>query len=403
MQSDRRQLAGVLVNSGMAVTSLGVARCFGRHGIPVICLNSEQHSIAQYSRYVSRCLKCPSLKDETAYVNMLLDFGKQIQSKMIILPTGDRDVLVLSKYKEKLEQFYLIPVPSHEIVQKFVNKKNFYKYIHAMEIPHPRTYFPTNITELGEMGRQIAYPYIVKPADSLFFQEEFHRKCFVINSCQELDWAVDQLRDMNLEIMIQEIVPGNEIYDFYTYLNRESLPLAICGWDKLRQFPPDFGTGSLCKSIWRPNIVEPTIRMLQAIGYYGFANPELIKDPRDGIYKLLEINVRITLQNRLAAACGVDIEYTAYLDAIGHHVLNQFVSRSNILWVDDFLDLVSRLILLRRKEGGISRVIKSLKARKVHSVVAWDDPLPTIARAVYLFRGALRRLFRNRFTIAITL
>jgi len=397
IRSNYSNLTGVVVTAELSCNTLGVIRAFGRRGIPVVYIDSERSTMVRYSKYITKRLKCKSTREsETEFINVLLDFGKQISGQMMIIPTGDRVVLALSKHKHELEQFYHLPVPTFETVQKLVNKKNFYKLLAEMQIPHPNTYFPESLTELRLMGREVAYPYIIKPAYSHLFQEEFGRKVFVINSPQELDWAVGRLRDKDLEVMVQEIIPGKEIYMFCTYLNRKSEPLAICGYDKIRQYPPDFGSGSFCKSSLRSSPVEECIQLLQAIGYYGFAEPELKKDPRDGKYKLLEINARTTTQNRLAAACGVDIEYIAYLDAGGRCIKNLFSFRSDIFWVDDFADLLSCLMLLKRKELGIGEVVKSFKDRKVHSVAAWDDSAPLIVRAFNLGFSA-PWLFRELF------
>lgn len=393
MQSNYHDSTGVIVNAGPTANTLGVIRCFGRRGIPVVYLDSERGSMVRYSKYISRRLKCLSLREsETEFISVLLDFGKQTSNRMMIIPTGDREVMALSKYKKELEQFYLIPVPNHEIVQKLVNKRTFYKLLVEMRIPHPKTYFPKNITELWLIGKEIDYPFIIKPAYSSSFQEEFHKKCFVINSYQELDCAVERLKGKNLELVIQEIIPGKELYDFYAYLNRKSEPLAICGWDKIRHYPLDFGSGSLCKSAWRPAALEQGIWLLKAIGYYGFAAPELKLDSRDNKYKLIEINARTTLQNRLAAACGLDIEYIAYLDVNEHFVREPITPRNNVLWVDDFVDLASLLIYLKRKEVTVGSLVKSSGMRKVHSVAAWDDPAPLIARAINLSFSVLRLL-----------
>ena len=221
MPHNYRSSTGVMVNGGTAANSLGLIRGFGRRGIPVVYLDSERHSMERYSGYTTQRLKCPSLREsEAEFINVLLDFGQHIDSKMVIIPTGDREVLALSKHRQELEQFYLLPIPSHEIVQKLVNKKSFYKLLAEIQIAHPKTYFPENITQLRLMGSEISYPYIIKPAYSLPFQEAFHRKCFVIKSSSELERAVRRLEDKNLEVIIQEIVPGQEVYAFLTYFNR---------------------------------------------------------------------------------------------------------------------------------------------------------------------------------------
>ena len=380
-QSEPDSQTGVIVTAGLTANALGVIRTFGRRGIPVVYIDSERHALARYSRYIDERLKCPSIKEsETGFINTLIDFGRHIDRKMVIIPAGDGEVLALSKHRQDLEHYYHLPVASYDVVQKLVNKTQFYKMLLELNIPHPKTYFPESLADLRFIGQELAYPFIIKPAYSSLFQSEFGKKVFLINSSKELDMAINQLTGRNLEVVIQEIVPGREMYAFYTYLNSKSEALAVCGYDKIRHYPPDFGSCSFCESCWRPSAIEPVIDLLQKIGYYGFAEPELIRDPRDDTYKLLEINARTTLQNRLASACGVDMEYLAFLDANGRSMKDSMSFRSNVLWVDDLTDFLAFLIQLKRKDFSISEILKMLKLGKVHSVLAWDDPVPFFAR-----------------------
>lgn len=386
MQSNYPNLTGVVVTGGAVANSLGVVRAFGRRGISVIYLDYlGWRNATRYSKYITKCLKIPSpMESETGFIKALLDFGKQIKGQMMIVPTGDSDVLALSKHKSELEKYYYLPIPTFETVQMLVNKKNFYKLLTKMNIPCPKTYFPENLIELQAMGQKMDYPYLIKPACTHLFAPAFGSKNFVIHSRQELSQAIERLKDKNVEVVIQEIIPGKEIYMFYTYFNRESEPLAVCGYDKIRQFPDDFGSGSFCKSSWRSSPINECIKLLKAIKYSGFAEPELKKDPRDNEYKLLEINARTTTENRLAAACGVDIEYISYLDAAGQSTKNPFLFQSDIFWEDDLYDLLSCIMRLKRKELRISEIIRTLKTPKVHSVESWDDPFPLIVHTIDL-------------------
>jgi predicted ATP-grasp superfamily ATP-dependent carboligase len=392
-QSEPRSQTGVVVTAETTATALGVIRSFGRRGIPVVYMDSRRHAIARYSRYIGERLKCPSVvESEAGFIDALLDFGRHIDRKMIIIPVGDDEVLALSKYRQDLEPYYHLPVSSHDVVQTLVNKRRFYKLLLEMNIPHPKTYFPESVDDLRYMGREIDYPFVIKPAYSSRFQSEFGRKAFLIGSPSELDRAIGRLMGKNLELVVQEIVPGRQVYAFYSYLNSRSEVLAVCGYDKIRHHPVDFGSGSFCESCWRPDIVEPTIDLLQRLGYCGFAEPELIRDPRDNTYKLLEINARTTLQNRLASACGVDIEYVALLDAEGRYTQDSKSFRGSVLWVDDLADLQSFFTKLKRRELTVAEVLKSLRLGKVHSVFAWDDPVPFLARAADRGLRSLRLL-----------
>ena len=121
-------LVPVFIGGNNNVNNLGVARNLGRHGVPVILLDYERPSIARSSRYISKKLACPNPSEsEIQYVDFLIKQGKQTDEKCVIIPTNDAAVLALSRYKEELEEYYLLPVPSFKVVETLVNKKYFYQ------------------------------------------------------------------------------------------------------------------------------------------------------------------------------------------------------------------------------------------------------------------------------------
>jgi predicted ATP-grasp superfamily ATP-dependent carboligase len=370
----------VIVGGNNNVNNLGVARNLGRLGIPVILLDYECPSIARSSRYISKKLACPNPSEsEIQFIDFLLKQGKQMDEKYVIIPTNDATVLALSRYKEDLEQYYLLPVPSFYVVETLVNKKLFYQFLDQILISHPRTYFPADLAKLESIGHGIEYPYIIKPVYSHLFDAEFATKCFLINSSQDLNHAVKRLENKDLEVVIQEIIPGNEHYSLLTYFNKRAEPLAICGWDKLRQYPPDYGmSSSLCKSAWRAAPIDLAIQTLKTLKFHGIAEAEFKKDPRDGQYKFLEINARTSVPIALPAKCGVNIEYAAYLDIIGQYNGNSVSPQSGILWINEITDLLSCIKQIRGGKLGVKEAIKSRIGKKVYATVAWDDPLPFI-------------------------
>ena len=63
--------------------------------------------------------------------------------------------------------------------------------------------------------------------------------------------------------------------------------------------------------------VDAALRLLEAFGYYGLSQVEFKRDPRDGGFKLMEINPRLWQWHGLATACGVDLPRIAYDDLVG--------------------------------------------------------------------------------------
>ncbi|MGW8179262.1 MAG: hypothetical protein ACWGQW_10950 [bacterium] len=136
---------------------------------------------------------------------------------------------------------------------------------------------------------------------------------------------------------------------------------------------------------------------LSGLNFQGLAAVEFKRDPRDNQYKVIEVNPRTTLQNRLAAACGIDIEFLAYLDFTGRETKSVRPPDTGTLWVEDFIDIVSRMRDILRDRS----VPSQQSPRKVRSIVSWGDPVPMLARVYFLFLKTAR-LVGSRFKTMVS-
>lgn len=361
------------------VNALGVLRGLRRKGIPVILLDVDSHSMVRYSRFVSRRFPCPNPNDsEMGFIDALIKLGQSLDHRPVFIPTGDAEVMALARHQETLLPYYRMPVASFDTISLLVNKKRFFQDVISRNIPCPRTCFPETVEEMREMAADIGYPLIIKSAYSHQFIREFHKKVFVIHSPSALETAIGMLYGAHQDYFLQEIIPGNTLYLFYSYFNPQSVPLGICGYDKVRQFPKDFGIGTVCRSMNRSQPIHAAVQYLQNIGYYGLAEPEFKLDPRDGLYKLLEINTRCVTQTLLATACGVHVEYLAYQDLIWGNVEPLKPATEGILWIDEINELHYQLSRIRRGLFSFSELLEISKGEKVFACAAVDDPVPLI-------------------------
>ena len=119
--------------------------------------------------------------------------------------------------------------------------------------------------------------------------------------------------------MIQELIPGgdDELYTLGSYLDASGTPLGLFSGRKLRQTPPNVGTCRVGEAVWVQEVVDAGLRLLAALSFTGLSQVEFKRDPRDGRFKLMEINPRLFQWHGLAAACGVDLPALAYWDLLG--------------------------------------------------------------------------------------
>lgn len=381
---------------GMDINGLGVVRSLGRRGIPVIGLDPNPRQIGLFSRY-SKGITCPEPKNEKGYINFLLDIGERMDSKGVIFPGPDAHTISILKHRVELEKYYIFPMAKLDVIEKLMNKRKFYETLETLGMPYPRTYFPIDISEVKQISKEITYPYIVKPIFSTDFGKEFGVKVFKVDSDEELVKAYDKAISSGHEVVIQEVIPGSNtnLHLVGAYFNRISEPLGIFTFRRIRQYPHVFGNGALCVSVWIPEIAELCTTFLKKIKYHGIIDAELKRDPRDNTFKFIEINPRTGWQNRLAARCGVNLPYIAYMDAIGENVEKTISKKEGVKWLYMFYDLMSSFESISKHELSFIEYINSLRGEKEYAIFAWNDPLPFFVSLFNLSSAVLRYSLRR--------
>lgn len=378
-------------------TGLGVIRSLGRRGIPVIGLDSSFFGVGFFSRYC-KSIVCPDPETKEAeYIDFLLSIGEQLNIKGVLIPTGDVEVLAISKYRDKLEKYYKFPMAKLALIEKLVNKRKFYEMLEKLDVPYPKTYFPNDVSDIKEISKEITYPYVVKPIFSTNFGKEFSAKVFKVNSAEELVKAYNKATSSGHEVMIQDVIHGSDanIYGFCSYFNCKSEPLGTFIYKKIRGYPEGFGLCSFVESVFEPKIVKLATQLLQSINYHGISEVEFKKDQRDDTFKIIEINARTWGENSLAAKCGVDLSYMAYMDAIGKEVEKVISWKEGVKWLYMFNDTLSAFERISKDELSIIKWIISLRGEKEYAIFTQDDPLPFFISPFNLSSVVLRFLLKR--------
>jgi biotin carboxylase len=122
-------------------------------------------------------------------------------------------------------------------------------------------------------------------------------------------------------------------------------------------------------------MVDAGLRFLAALGFHGISQVEFKRDPRDGRYKLMEINPRLFQWHGLAAACGVDLPRLAYCDLLGLPVPAAAMNGRGRRWAITFL----------AGEGPAFQ-----RPPYVDAVLALDDLRPAAVYAARIARSLVR-------------
>ena len=75
----------------------------------------------------------------------------------------------------------------------------------------------------------------------------------------------------------------------------------------------DFGKATtFAVSLKDPYLEDMAVNLLKEIGYFGIAEVEFMRDDKDGLYKLLEINGRPWGWHTLLKASGINLPYMLF-------------------------------------------------------------------------------------------
>jgi D-aspartate ligase len=364
---------------------LGIVRSLAKQSIPVYILDN-QLCIGRFSRYTSKCIKCPDVNEETAFFDFLTNLVKKEHlNGWVVFPTDDETVYFLSRFKKKLQGFYRITTPDWEVVKYTYNKKLTYQFAEKVGIPIPQTFYPETIDDVYKL--KIQYPLIIKPAVVKKFFNITKKKVYRADNEKELLSFYQRMCSIidPSEIMIQEFIPGRPNYLFsFCPLFKNGKVLARIVAKRARQHPMDFGNASTYAEIVDiPELEEMGTKFLEGIDYYGLSEVEFKQDPRDGQYKLLEINARIWGWHTLAIRAGIDLPYWLYLDMIGEKFETNSHPREArwIRLITDIPTVISEIVKGRMK---ITDYLKSLSGKKEFAVFSLSDPFPFIVEFILL-------------------
>lgn len=364
---------------------LGIARSLGRRGIPVYILD-DQHCISYYSRYTKQTIRVESILDETKTVNAVLEVGQRFGlQNWVLFPTRDETVAAFSRHRTELAQFFRVTTGEWDSVQWAWDKKKTYELAESLDIPCPKTFNVRDSSELPSLYSRL--PLAIKPAVKENFFYATGAKAWRADTAAQLhklyDKAARQIRPE--EILLQEIIPGDgrEQYSYCAFF-RNGQPHSTLTARRARQHPREFGrAATYVETVAVPVIEELSERFLRAIDYHGLAEIEFKRDPRDGKYKLLDVNARAWGFHSIGSACGVDFPYIVYADQLGLPV-EPACAKIGVGWLRLLTDVPTAISDFAHGSLGLGAYVRSLRATRIESVFSWEDPLPSLAEVVLL-------------------
>lgn len=291
----------VLILDCGAPQILAMAECLRKSGYQVDALCCSKGNYGYHSKLIENKFVCPMEHDKN-YAFYVLDFLKHHHYDLII-PTSDLNAEFCSFYKGEIEKYTKVLIPEKEIFIKAYDKNNLMTLCKEKSYPHPVTIDLKNWDCVNaDMLVDFPYPGLLKPNLT-----SGGRGMTLVNNLEELKNVYPSINLQYGECHLQQfIMPGGRQIKVEIMTDSDG-KLAYSSVIWKQRFYPINGGSSCCNiTIEEPEIVEICGKILQDIGWIGFADFDIIEDPKTKQLLIMEINPRTPACVRSAYKSGMD-------------------------------------------------------------------------------------------------
>jgi D-aspartate ligase len=385
---------------------VGIVRSLGRLGVPVYVVDSDPRGPASYSKYLrGRFVFDLATADPDATVEYLLEVGRRIGSRAVLIPMWDDMAVLVSDHFEALSERFVIPQQPDGLARSLASKKEMCLLARRHSISAPEARFPSSVEEVRSFADTATFPVMLKGIAGNRLLERTGRKMVIVDRPDELVRLYLEMEDpTDPNLMLQEYIPGGDdaVWMFNGYFDHESDCLVGFTGRKLRQTPVYTGSTSLGICLKNDTVDETTRQWMKQLGYRGILDIGYRYDARDGQYKVLDVNPRIGGTFRLfVARNGMDVARALYLDMTGQPVpVTDLIEGRK--WMDE-QDVISCLQYRRDHRLTLLQWAASLKGVRETIYFARDDLAPfwrawsyALGRALGPVRRSLRSAKASR-------
>lgn len=219
----------------------------------------------------------------------------------LVVPMNDFAALILSEHKEELSPYSFICVNDFDVFSLAIDKKKTMQICMQNDIPCPKTAEFESISDFDDSDWK--YPLVIKPRSG-YGANGFNR----VDSREQLNELFTMTEKKFGPSLVQEYIPQTDSqYQVEMFMDNDGNCKSFVLMDKLRWYPINGGSSTFNVTLNDEKIKEDCIALLKQLNYKGYASLDLIRDPRDGVAKILEINPRINGTAKICFYAGVDI------------------------------------------------------------------------------------------------
>ena len=290
----------MLLLNGEAVQTLIIARMLKKSGYEVHLICNATLNYGYHTKYATKKVVC-STKDETDYLEFVKRYVKD-NGIATIIPMNDDGATFLSKYKQELIGFVPFLMPDWDTFEKGYDKNLLMALCKEKGYPHPITIDMEKVDYQTIKEGDIPFPAIIKPNYT-----SGGRGMTLAHNTNELIEHYPAIREKFGPCHLQQFIePGGRQIKVQVFIDPRDGKTYSSVIYKQRFYPEKGGSSSCNITIADDKTAQMCISILKDINWLGFADFDLIEDPKDGVLKVMEINPRIPACIKSAILSGMD-------------------------------------------------------------------------------------------------
>lgn len=368
----KRNPPAILLGGG--IVALSVARSLGKAGIRVFALDAASSPVRS-SRYVAPSPFLPEGDQREDWRDILLHHPSPDMVGGVLLPLSDQALSFLVQCRPDLAPHYRVAEGDDRVTLALLDKSIAYQLANRAGIATPYLLPLESSSDLLSGIRELSYPCALQPR---LAPAPGGMRMQIIHNADELIYYRKQFRKRGLPILATDLIPASDEgrLSYQTYLDKNGHPMFHFTERTIRQYPTTFGPATHAVTTWDREVARLGLRFLQSAGLRGVGIVEFMRDPRDGVLKLIGCHPRLTSSTELAIRSGLNWPLFLYrrlaggqMTGVGRYELDVHTLRPLGEWLA-FREM-------RRKERITWREwLSSLNHRHHFLVFRLSDPVP---------------------------
>jgi predicted ATP-grasp superfamily ATP-dependent carboligase len=370
----------VLITDGEGRASLAACRALRASGYAVDAVAATRPAVSHWSRSCSKRLTAPDPRlDLEAFADALAEL-LAAREYAVLLPGSDAALLAISAHRDRFGAVRT-GLPSHDVVKRCLSKTGLMQASEGSELSAPETRVCQSAAEAAEAAREIGFPVLVKPQNSVTPEPPGirQRTTRFVDGEDDLDLAVQAA---HLPVLVQRRLRGPIHSLAGVRADGAMLAVVLSRYD--RTWPSEAGPVSCSESLQPPPALERAAgELLDTLGWEGIFEIELASE--EGRFSAIDLNPRVYGSLELANRAGAPLA-AIWCDWVRGERGPRTEGRAGLRY--RWEDVEARNLLRRLRSGRVREALAMLRPHSgtTHAHFMLRDPAPLLARAIAILR-----------------